>query len=1192
MARGIELATAYVSLAVSTDDIAKTIAGQFGNVERKVAPQAGKKIGQAMARGFEAEKPDLDRLEREFEDAQKRIVQAEQRATTEQENLARKVEIAQKKKEEAVKKYGEESSQALVAVDRLVIAEQKLESATMRAEDERRKLNSALEDAEEKFKKARQESEKLDDSTGELGESAKTAGAKWDSLKDSISKAISGDYKGAFKSLVDSAKGSSSEVVDTFEGIGDAAGDKFNNKFTGVLKTLGPLVAAAGIGKIVSDAITAGIEEEKAADKIQAALGLTEADAREAQDMARRVYGEGWGGTAAEASSAVEHMLSANPRLKVDSSELELATSQALALSEVFGTDIAMTAQVAGQMVEKGLAGSTLDALDLLAAGMQTVPATMRDEFIDAVEEYGPHLANLGYTGEKAFSVLASASDKGKYGIDKAGDAMKEFSIRATDGSSASREAYEAIGLDADEMANKILAGGETAKEATDQIVEGLLGIEDPGERAQAAIALFGTPLEDLAVSDIPVFLSGLTDTGNALGNVKDRADTVAETMSGNFATKLEVGKRAVQNFMAEVGERLIEALGVAYEWISDKLGPVFDWLAREILPPVISVFTEIKNVLVEQIFPIFERLWDWVKVILGPAMEALGRIVSTVWQAIWGVISWAWELISGVFEVLKNVLYFDLTEAWISLQTTVSDAWNGIWGAIKSVWDNYLFPFFRGLGQIFTDYISDPFWTAVNAMRTAWEGVKNWFAAPINWVIDHVINGGVISFINVITGALGLDSLHIPNVSRIASPTAATGGGGGGGGGRGGGGSVRFGAYAKGGYAKPGWALVGEEGPELVNFTRPGRVYTAEETANALGMTGRDFTSSEANLAMSALSSGNSELLRKAAGSSPEEALLPMGGWGRFTDWISDKWDGITEWTANIAGKAVSFVRGKLADAARAVISPLQSAIRSNISGIFADFFVGAGDKLINWIAGVDRNTKDIVTVEDAFSGIFPGLPGGTIGDSLMSAGARAGGTVRPLRGGQFTSGFGMRWGRMHQGIDLAAPTGTPIYAYKGGVVTRATFDGVGGNNVMIAHPGGLSSYYAHMSKILTSRGAQVRAGQMIGRVGSTGRSTGPHLHWGIKRGGAWVNPAPYLPGAKYDKGGFLEPGLTLVENRTNKPEPVFTADQWQLIEQSVTNGVNRDVRVLEVRDVNNVLLGSMAVQAERALDREGAWR
>lgn len=115
----------------------------------------------------------------------------------------------------------------------------------------------------------------------------------------------------------------------------------------------------------------------------------------------------------------------------------------------------------------------------------------------------------------------------------------------------------------------------------------------------------------------------------------------------------------------------------------------------------------------------------------------------------------------------------------------------------------------------------------------------------------------------------------------------------------------------------------------------------------------------------------------------------------------------------------------------------------------------------------------------------------------------------------GRLTSGFGMRrhpllgFSRMHKGMDIGAPTGAPILAATDGVVRFAGWHGGHGNYVMLGHGAGMATGYGHMSRIVARIGQRVRQGQLIGYVGSTGISTGPHLHYELYRNGQAINPA-----------------------------------------------------------------------------------
>jgi murein DD-endopeptidase MepM/ murein hydrolase activator NlpD len=131
----------------------------------------------------------------------------------------------------------------------------------------------------------------------------------------------------------------------------------------------------------------------------------------------------------------------------------------------------------------------------------------------------------------------------------------------------------------------------------------------------------------------------------------------------------------------------------------------------------------------------------------------------------------------------------------------------------------------------------------------------------------------------------------------------------------------------------------------------------------------------------------------------------------------------------------------------------------------------------------------------------------------------APAGGQVATRRAavlwparGVLTSRFGMRWRRHHNGIDIAAPHGTPIFAARDGRVVRATWAGGFGRLVVLDHGDGMQTWYAHASRILVRVGQQVRRGQQIAAVGCTGVCTGPHVHFEVRIHGRPVDPLRHL--------------------------------------------------------------------------------
>lgn len=172
----------------------------------------------------------------------------------------------------------------------------------------------------------------------------------------------------------------------------------------------------------------------------------------------------------------------------------------------------------------------------------------------------------------------------------------------------------------------------------------------------------------------------------------------------------------------------------------------------------------------------------------------------------------------------------------------------------------------------------------------------------------------------------------------------------------------------------------------------------------------------------------------------------------------------------------------------------------------------------------GLDRSKKKIQLMKWTIGGRSDWFEASGVGE-------RRGTFQKPVIGRQ-TSGFGLRlhpllgYSRFHKGVDFGAPSGTPIVAVADGRVAFAGRHGGHGNYIKLNHSGGLASAYAHLSRFAVSSGSQVRQGQVIGYVGSTGLSTGPHLHFEVYRNGKAVNPTgvqfitqPQLAGAELKK-------------------------------------------------------------------------
>lgn len=325
----------------------------------------------------------------------------------------------------------------------------------------------------------------------------------------------------------------------------------------------GVATAMVAVGAIVAAGFAEALDQSRLSSKLAAQLDLTKEESARVGGVAGDLFADAYGDSFETVNTAVGSVMSSiSGMAEASEGELKTATAEALNFAEAFDIDVTRAAQSAGVAIQAGLAEDATEAFDLMTAAASKVPAHLREGVLDAADEYGQFFATLGFSGEEAFAVLVDGAKKGEFGIDKAGDAIKEFTILSTDMSTASQAAYETIGLDAHDMANAILAGGDTAKDATQQIIDGLLDIPDPADQAGAAIALFGTPLEDLNVKDIPDFLESLKGASGSMGDFEGAAKRTGETLRDNAGTQVEAFRRSVQQNVVEfLGETAIPAV-------------------------------------------------------------------------------------------------------------------------------------------------------------------------------------------------------------------------------------------------------------------------------------------------------------------------------------------------------------------------------------------------------------------------------------------------------------------------------------------------------------------------------------------------------------------------------------------------------------------------------------------------------
>lgn len=503
----------------------------------------------------------------------------------------------------------------------------------------------------------------------------------------------------------------------TLVGYLELDGEKFDStidRMPDKLKGSGALMGAAAagvavlVGAALTDGLMAAVDAEAASDKVAAGLGLTEAESARIGAVAGKLYASAYGESIEDVNAAVGNVVSSIDGMRGATEEsLNAMTAKALNFAGAFEIDTARSTQVVGQLLKSGLVKDADEAFDLLTATMQKVPANVREDVMDAADEYGPFFASLGLSGSEAFNLLASSADKGMFGIDKAGDAVKEFTIRATDlGDTGAQDALASLGLSGTDMANQLLAGGDTAAAAMDTIVDGLRGITDPGQQAAAAVALFGTPLEDLGKDSIPGFLDALGGANDVLGETKGAAEAMGETLNGNAKTGWTELQRTWDSIVGQVGGALLPVLTAVIDFLNEN-------------PAVLQAVALGVGVLAAAFIALSVAQWAAnVAMFASPITWIVIGIIALVAALVWLVANW------------------DMVVAWLG------DVWNGFIGWFTGVMDGF-FSWWNGVWEGFLGFLAGVWESVTTTAQGAWNGLIAWLTGIPGWILGVFVGAG-----------------------------------------------------------------------------------------------------------------------------------------------------------------------------------------------------------------------------------------------------------------------------------------------------------------------------------------------------------------------------------------------------------------------------------------------------------------
>lgn len=750
----IEIAAAYLPIVPTFRGIKGELEKGLLPVASRVGVSAGKNISDGVSKGIA--KPDLSRLENEVVQAQKRLEDISAKSASSQEASARKVEAAQQQvakamrdSELAAQKLATAESEAARLQESGSVSAGKMERAQLAILTARNRLadqNASMVNAEKRLadvQSAHADSVKRGNAEYVAQESVlRGARDELEKTRNSISEMetsaeqSSGGIKGAFQRAFSGIRGGASKAADDIDSEMGGAGEKgasgMVSAFDGAFKKLPGLFAAVGLGATISASFAEAMDQTNLKGKIAAQLDLDPATAKKAGSAASQLFTQGYGESMGDVYEATSAALSSIKGLAGQSQEdIGRITGYAMNLSDAFGIDVADAVGSVGVMINNGLVPDADKGFDLMTGAMQKVPAAFRGEMTDAITEYSKHFAGLGISGEDAVGMLVKASENGSIGIDKMGDAVKEFQIRSTDMSKSTTGAYEAIGLDAEEMTGKLLAGGDTAEEAFGQIIGGLMGMDDPTAQSQAALALFGTQIEDLGVDKIPEFLGTLDPAGDKFDSLDGAASKMGDTLHDTAANKVEAFKRSIGQGFVDVAAKAIDL----FDGINGAVAPIGDFLR--------------------------DTVDKWGPFAAGLTIASVG---AGLWAASSSIAAGATSLWAGAMKLLRGAFTF-LTGP-IGLTITIVGA---LIGAVIYAYQN--FEWFRNGVNAVWDWIKQviagfvDWWTQV-----AWPAIMTglqWLGDKFVWLYQNVVQP-VWGFITaVISGFVTwLTTVAIPWVS------------------------------------------------------------------------------------------------------------------------------------------------------------------------------------------------------------------------------------------------------------------------------------------------------------------------------------------------------------------------------------------------------------------------------------------
>lgn len=457
---------------------------------------------------------------------------------------------------------------------------------------------------------------------------------------------------------VDKTLGSSAKAANKQLATIQKAADKVSTTMTAGLAAMGTGAIAAT--KYLSDL---GGEWQEATNQVAASTGAAGKELENLRGAMERVYADNFGEDVADVADAVA--LVDRNLANLDQEGLTKATEGALALRDAFEYEVEESTRAA-EAIRKNFGTSVEDAFSLIAAGAQN-GLDYSGELIDTINEYSSQFSKLGFTADGMFNLLQSGADSTAWNLDKVGDAIKEFSIRAIDGSDTTVSAFEDLGYNAEKIMATFAAGGEGANTAFFEVLNTLMDVDDQVKRDALGVALFGTMWEDLGTEAMEAMAGASQaayDTEGALEQINqvkyNDLDSAIQGIGRQMEVDLLPAADAVYQSLMDSMPEITEAMEEVSPVIAEIAGDFADWAGGAVsegLPVLVDGirdFTDWAGKAYEKAKPFLSFLWEHKGTVVAVAAGA--KVLSVSLGAVNKAMG-AYKNAKGMLAVLQKIL-------------------------------------------------------------------------------------------------------------------------------------------------------------------------------------------------------------------------------------------------------------------------------------------------------------------------------------------------------------------------------------------------------------------------------------------------------------------------------------------------------------------------------------------------------